>query len=70
MGERNTRGNPQVKPFVLGKKHFKEGKLGACPFKPDSEKAKSYEHGFNQAYFSNLCEVQADERRRETEGTD
>jgi hypothetical protein len=56
-----------VKPFVLGQKHFREGKLGANPFKPNSEKAKSYEHGFNRAYFENLTKVQAEERRGQAE---
>jgi len=50
-----------------GRKAFKQGNL-SNPYNDNSSKAKSWDFGFNRAYFENLEKVKKKEAKHETRG--
>lgn len=52
-----------MKPYHLGRKAFKKGKLGN-PYEQDTKDYRDYEFGFNKEYFENLKRVQRKEKLR------
>lgn len=57
----NERGT-QMNPYDEGAKSFKQGRLGN-PYSLNSNNNRSWEYGFNTAYFFNLKKVRDNEQR-------
>tara|TARA_R100001082_G_C4285126_1_gene125662 strand:+ start:344 stop:580 length:237 start_codon:yes stop_codon:yes gene_type:complete len=57
---RNNERKTQVNTYQEGMKAFREGSLGN-PYPTNTERNKSWEFGFNKAYFFNLEQVKKHE---------
>ena len=59
---RNNERKPQMNPYVEGQEAFRKGKLGN-PYSANSNNNRSWEYGFNTAYFINLKKVKEYEQK-------
>ncbi len=57
---RNNERKSQMNPYVEGQEAFRKGKLGN-PYSANSNNNRSWEYGFNTAYFYNLKKVKENE---------
>ena len=59
---RNNERKSQMNPYVEGQEAFRKGKLGN-PYSANSNNNRSWEFGFNTAYFINLKKVKEYEQK-------